>query len=600
MDKEDNIENEITKIEVEGRRKEAEEKVREIEKEIDKLNKLDELSKKSLDNLTEEDKEWLSNSELWNEFQEKFLKFGRSWEEFVETEINKTKNTITTSARSMLSEGDRYLRQGDSVIEINPKIALEYYDLAKKFYEKAGANLPESEREIINDAIRVIEDKIEMCHQIIKTKHFETPSERTYPSYKIPKSIKTPYEKPEEKIWYCPYCAEKGKKIKVVPRLTEQGYQYICNNGHRILENELLTEEEVKKIITQRKKEESLAVRGEEMIETKKSKEEGVTPYEPPVNEKRKKKNWGWPHIPIPKWKRKEKPPKEPKPKKELRISWHEEPSEFWKPIAALVGIVFGGFLTATGNWIFGLPLLAAGLIILFTTEDLGEKLVNLFAYLKNHPKVSAPLGVIISSIVLFFIFGFWAAIVPPIAAGLFYAISKKRGGKGAEFFLEFIVSVIGVILFVGGVHYASVYLFISFDWRQLVAFGIGNSILLWLLWFMRMPKTEKEKIEINILPPPSTQPALQSHEEELRKQIEKQKEELEKLKVRERQQALPTHEGESQPILPPHKKRFREVVQCDKCGNIQDSNTGKLGDNYYVCSKCGKKFNAQPYLKKE
>ena len=195
-------------------------------------------------------------------------------------------------------------------------------------------------------------------------------------------------------------------------------------------------------------------------------------------------------------------PPKEPKPKRGPRISWHEKPSEFWKPIAALVGILFGSFLIATGNWIFGLPLLAAGLIILFTTEDLRGKLVNMLAYLKNHPKVSAPLGVILTSIVLFFILGFWAAIVPPIAAGLFYAVFKKRGSKGAEFFLEFIASVVGVILFVGGVHYASVYLFISFDWRQLVVFGIGNSILLWLLWFMgrggkgELEELEKEKLE--------------------------------------------------------------------------------------------------------
>ncbi len=362
MDKED-IENEIRKAEAKGIGEEAEKKVREIEKEIDKLNKLDELSKKKAKDLTDADKKWLKEQGLWD----KFLKSG-NWEDFINLEK----------------------------------------DLAKARKEELVEELGKE-----SDFVKKTKTKIK---EFIESK------------------VKEDYR----------------KKL-----LLEEL-------------NSLHTEEQIGKFITYLHDEIDESVAD---IWVRKEVEE--------LGKEKSKKPRRWP-----------------------RISWHEEPSELWKPIAALVGIVFGGFLTATGNWIFGLPLLAAGLIILFTTEDLGEKLVNLFAYLKNHPKVSIPLGVILSSVVLFFIFGFWAAIVPPIAAGLFYAISKKRGGKGAEFFLEFIVSVIGIILFVGGVHYASVYLFISFDWRQLVAFGIGNSILLWLLWFMgrggkgELEELEKEKLE--------------------------------------------------------------------------------------------------------
>jgi len=379
-----------------------------------------------------------------------------------------------------------------------------------------------------------------------------------------------------------------------------------------------------------------------------------------PVSVKKKRKI-KLPHIKFPKW-RPEKP--------EIRISKPKikGPGISKESIILILQIIFfivGLILIFTGNWIIGLPLVIAGIIIFLgigSEREAFKELLNWFIHNPTGQKVGGILGVAGGSALLFFTFGLLAALIP-IGAAVLYVVLRKYHKQGAGFFTELMVSIVGLILFVGGVQYAKAYLFIEFDIRQLIGFGCLNTITLFILWFMsgKKEKTPSTIINVNVTGESRTNSSgggevtsssqgttassiggevvsstgqINSTQTERREKEEqeilKERERLNELEARKKQEeielareerlalraheevereaiernaerlAFPPHKGESQPILPPHKKRFREVVQCDKCGNIQDSNTGKLGDNYYVCSKCGKKFNAQSYLKKE
>ncbi len=461
--------------------KEAENIISEIKEKGERLNKLDELSKKEFEDLTDNDKGWLEEQGLWD----KLLKSSGDWESFINIE-----KELGKSRKAEIEKKVEGLEESEFVKKEKAKIKEFIESKVKEDYRK-----------------KILLEELNDMHTPEQITKFIT-----YLHDEVDESIAD--------IW--------------VGKSTEQGEEKGKEHGK--------VEKLIKKLFGffgPSKKREGLGKTGKDDWSST-GKKQGL-------------------------------------PKESIVL------------IAQIIFFILGLILTFTGYLIFGLPLIAAGLIILFTTEDLGEKLVNLFVILKNNPKYSIPLGVILGSVVLFFILGILAAIIPPLAALLFFIISKKRRGKGTGFFLEFIVSVIAVILFVGGVQYAREYLFIEFNIWQLIGFGCVNTAILFGLWFMGGKKgdatgggggdvtggSETKTIagrKRKMLPP---------HEEE--KKL-KDKEKQEEIEGRAERLALPPHEEE---------EKTRKVdtrgggVTCPECGALMHSYLSD-GKKKWKCNKCG------------
>ena len=359
-----------------------------------------------------------------------------------------------------------------------------------------------------------------------------------------------------------------------------------------------------------------------------------------PVSVKKKRKI-KLPHIKFPKW-RPEKP--------EIRISRPKikGPGLSKESIILILQIIFfivGLILIFTGNWIIGLPLVIAGIIIFLgigSEREAFKELLNWFIHNPTGQKVGGILGVAGGTALLFFTFGLLAALIP-ICAAVLYVVLRKYHKQGAGFFTELMVSIVGLILFVGGVQYAKAYLFIEFDIRQLIGFGCLNTIILFILWFMGGKKEETPSTIINVnvtgegrtnssgggevtsSPQGTTASSIggevvsstgqinstqTERREKEEQEILKERERLNELEARKKQEeielameerlalrtyeeaereaiernaerlAFPPHKGESQPILPPHKKRKERWKMG---GGVTCDKCGRIMKQWYI-----------------
>ena len=210
-------------------------------------------------------------------------------------------------------------------------------------------------------------------------------------------------------------------------------------------------------------------------------------------------------------------------------------PKNLWIPMLQFGAFLLGIYLLLfTPYWIFGLPLVIAGILLLlgvqsereglrelfhwFLTDPRGNKwgmvlvvgIGSLIIYSKLGPIVAAiPLIVIFTyfafgkklvsgddeshfveyvlglsgaTIVLYYFFGYYIAAIP-----LLLVIVARIFGKTAlgEHFTEFIMTGTGIVLFIGGTQYAASYLYVTFSWSLLAGLGVFNTFVLVILWSM-------------------------------------------------------------------------------------------------------------------
>ncbi|MCK4428900.1 MAG: hypothetical protein KAU95_00885, partial [Candidatus Aenigmarchaeota archaeon] len=153
--------------------------------------------------------------------------------------------------------------------------------------------------------------------------------------------------------------------------------------------------------------------------------------------------------------------------------------------------------LTFTGNWVIGLPLVVGGIFIFFALGDekqVYRELKYWFTHDRTGKIVAGILGVVGGAVLLFFIFGLYVALIPPGAAILFIVL-RKYHKQGGAFFAELMVSIVGLILLLGGIQYASGYLYIEFNIWQMIGLGIVNTVILFILFaFSGEGKDDAEK----------------------------------------------------------------------------------------------------------
>ncbi len=239
-------------------------------------------------------------------------------------------------------------------------------------------------------------------------------------------------------------------------------------------------------------------------------------------------------------------PNPEPEPKtKKQKTRGTGIPRNLWIPLLQFFAFILGIYLLLfTPYWIFGLPLVIAGILLLigvqsereglrelfdwFLHDDTGNKwgmilvvgIGSLIVYFQLGPIIAAiPLLVIFTyfafgkkvvgdghfveyvtglsgaTIVLYYFFGYYVAAIP-----LLLVIIAKIFGRTAlgEHFTEFIMTGTGIVLFIGGAQYAASYLYVTFSWPLLVGFGLFNAMLLIALWSMEEGggNAEKDKAE--------------------------------------------------------------------------------------------------------
>ncbi len=204
---------------------------------------------------------------------------------------------------------------------------------------------------------------------------------------------------------------------------------------------------------------------------------------------------------------------------------------------AFLLGIYL---LLFTPYWIFGLPLVIAGILLLVGVQSEREGLRELFDWFLNDPrgnKWGMVLVVGIGSLIVYFQLGPIIAAIPLLVIVTYFAFGKKVVGKGhfveyvlglsgativlyyffgyyvatipvllmlvskifgktalGEHFIEFIMTGTGIVLFIGGAQYAASYLYVTFSWPLLAGFGLFNTVVLILFWSMEEGEGNAEK----------------------------------------------------------------------------------------------------------
>ena len=381
-----------------------------------------------------------------------------------------------------------------------------------------------------------------------------------------------------------------------------------------------------------------------------------------------------------------------------------EVPKNLWIPLLQFIFFLLGIYLLLlTPYWIFGLPLVIAGVLLLFGIQSEREGLRELFHWFLTD-KTGHVWGMIlvvgIGTLIIGFSLGdWWIASIPLVVMGTYHIAGRDVVGKGhfieytiglsgvtiilyyffrsmpyiatipviivfvfrifgdklkkhgveSEHLTELIMTIAGIILFIGGIQYAASYLDITFSWVQLAGFGLFNTVVLIVLWSMEEGGvTEKDKaeteeakaaaeyykrmIEEQNRPDEKLEEWKKGAEKEKRKQeLEQwgitQKNEMKNLAEGEKQELKQVTQGEKQELrqltqreerdlkrIATHEKqseidtaerlmlsagKTREVVKCYHCGHIQSAKEGRIRENYYICSKCGKRFDAQPYSEK-
>ena len=235
-----------------------------------------------------------------------------------------------------------------------------------------------------------------------------------------------------------------------------------------------------------------------------------------------------------------------PEPKKQ-KTKRSGIPKNFWIPLLQFFAFLLGIFLLLfTPYWIFGLPLVVAGILLLVGVQSEREGLRELFDWflhddagnkwgmvlvvgigslilgfrLGDWTIALIPLGVIISyrlfgkkvvgegrfmeyvaglsgaTIILYYFFGTYIALIPVVLVLLLKIYGNVYGKKVGEHFIEFIITGTGIVLFIGGTQYAATYLGVTFSAWQLIVFGVLNTIVLIILWSMEESEGNAEKDE--------------------------------------------------------------------------------------------------------
>ncbi|MCK4729809.1 MAG: DnaJ domain-containing protein [Candidatus Aenigmarchaeota archaeon] len=241
-------------------------------------------------------------------------------------------------------------------------------------------------------------------------------------------------------------------------------------------------------------------------------------------------------------------PEPEPKPPK-LEPEKKEKTQKTKVPLIPLLqffAFLLGIYLLLfTPYWIFGLPLVIAGILLLVGVQSEREGLRELFHWFLTDPrgnKWGMVLVVGIGSLIIYFQLGPIVAAIPLLVIVTYFAFGKKVVGPGhfveyvlglsgativlyyffgpyvatipvilmlvskifgktalGEHFIEFIMTGTGIVLFIGGTQYAASYLYVTFSWFHLALFGGLNTLALIVLWSMEEGGKEGEAIEAQI-----------------------------------------------------------------------------------------------------
>jgi len=211
-----------------------------------------------------------------------------------------------------------------------------------------------------------------------------------------------------------------------------------------------------------------------------------------------------------------------------------------WIPLLQFFAFLLGIYLLLlTPYWIFGLPLVIAGILLLVGVQSEREGLRELFHWFLTD-KTGHVWGMIlvvgIGTLIIGFSLGdWWIASIPLVVMGTYHIAGRDVVGKGhfieytiglsgvtiilyyffrsmpyiatipviivfvfrifgdklkkhgveSEHLTELIMTIAGIILFIGGIQYAASYLDITFSWVQLAGFGLFNTVVLIVLWSM-------------------------------------------------------------------------------------------------------------------